>query len=325
MYAEGIVPSAALDTDVFMLQGAQSVKLGPFQHEPWTAYRRAVENYSCRLLSFQKDALNAFSGILQNLCGTDCIEGFPAMFFDGTLTWQPRARLPRREGFPSWSWLGWIGSVHWFDNPDMAYWKADLILKTWIVWYAASSADHQSPAFLVKGPPWLHDDILTKPLDILLSGVELGDFRPTSSLPLGRPTHGATLRREMYLLQFWTFSIGLGIGLDAYAVTRNENSYAENTGRGLRRFVIRNPAGQSCGWVMLDESWIQTTVDQAAKAHEFILLSEVDSSDWQFDRRAFNVMMIVWELGTAVRVGLGQVIRAGLQDSKPVWKEILLG
>jgi hypothetical protein len=108
-------------------------------------------------------------------------------------------------------------------------------------------------------------------------------------------------------------------------VTRNNSFKAENTGSGLRRFLVRNNAAQSCGWVVLDESWIESVANGTEKMQEFILLSEVDSDDWKFDGRVFNVMMIRWECGIALRVGVGQVVRAGLEDSKPVWKEILLG
>ena len=80
-----------------------------------------VFSYLKRTLTYEKDILRAFSGILGALNGS--MEGFhfglPQQFFDVALLWVPRERLTRREDLgnkvarpklPSWSWAGWKGA-----------------------------------------------------------------------------------------------------------------------------------------------------------------------------------------------------------------------
>ena len=80
-----------------------------------------VRSYLERELTYEKDILRAFSGILGALDGS--MEGFhfglPQQFFDVALLWVPKERLTRREDlgnevarprFPSWSWAGWKGA-----------------------------------------------------------------------------------------------------------------------------------------------------------------------------------------------------------------------
>ncbi|KPI42245.1 uncharacterized protein AB675_9647 [Cyphellophora attinorum] len=75
--------------------------------------------YSCRDMTYQTDAIRAFSGILQRLL-TIYPKGFfwglPYEDFDWALTWAASATVSRREGFPSWSWAGWKGVV-FFGQP----------------------------------------------------------------------------------------------------------------------------------------------------------------------------------------------------------------
>lgn len=321
MFSEGVNQSAELSTDVAMLQGAESVRLRPDSSDPWKAYRRAVEEYSKRNLTEESDALDAFTGILRTLCGTRCIEGLPAICLDRAILWQPRGRVKRRTAFSSWSWVGWGGQVHWVENRE----QLPVTLETWIVWYSCSAANCDSPAFLVDGPPWIHGAVPVKGLHAELFADGQRNHAPTPALLPDQLRVSGRQQRDYRFLQFWTFSTQLEIALDTYAVTRNYSFEAESTGSGLRRFLVRNNAAQSCGWVMLDESWISSVVNGSKKMQEFILLSEVDSHDWQFEGRAFNVMMIGWDYGIAVRTGLGQVLKAGLERLRPVWKEIVLG
>ena len=86
-----------------------------------------ISDFNRRDLSYEEDALSAIAGALQIMSRTfrgGFLYGLPVMFFDLALTWQPRGRMRRRQSsgssqlartnpcaLPSWSWIGWKGSV----------------------------------------------------------------------------------------------------------------------------------------------------------------------------------------------------------------------
>jgi hypothetical protein len=93
------------------------------QYTAYEAHRKSfgrnfwglVEAYSQRDLSFQGDAIRAFSGILTSIepqYGL-AVWGVPQKEFMRGLTWSLREHKMslRRGGFPSWSWAGWRGNT----------------------------------------------------------------------------------------------------------------------------------------------------------------------------------------------------------------------
>jgi hypothetical protein len=84
------------------------------------AYSQALSSYTRRSISYQSDALHAFSGImarLRPLFRGEFIYGLPETELDIALLWQPHGKLTRNVDpvsgkalFPSWSWAGWVGS-----------------------------------------------------------------------------------------------------------------------------------------------------------------------------------------------------------------------
>jgi hypothetical protein len=74
-----------------------------------------VETYSRRQLSFESDAIRAFSGILKSIESEygSAIWGVPQYTFARGLTWSlsPHNMSLRRSGFPSWTWAGWRGNT----------------------------------------------------------------------------------------------------------------------------------------------------------------------------------------------------------------------
>ena len=69
-----------------------------------------------RDLRFPEDILRAFAGaeaVLSQMLGCDLVQGLPTCIFDVALLWQPHEKLARREGFPSWSWAGYVGQIEW--------------------------------------------------------------------------------------------------------------------------------------------------------------------------------------------------------------------
>ncbi|KAI1170970.1 HET-domain-containing protein [Nemania sp. FL0916] len=98
-------------------------------------YRYLVDGFTSRDLNREGDGLDAFSGILRALTQVFKIEffwGLPKPFLGVALTWPTSKRKMRRRnalcrlevtegertptsGFPSWSWIGWVGPVNFQD------------------------------------------------------------------------------------------------------------------------------------------------------------------------------------------------------------------
>jgi len=94
-----------------------------FDLDPWPnfyRFARLVCFFNVRALTYPGDVLDAFEGSLATLSTVfDCsfISGLPQMQFDAALLWQPYFPMSRRRAsgdavLPSWSWVGWEGSVH---------------------------------------------------------------------------------------------------------------------------------------------------------------------------------------------------------------------
>lgn len=85
-----------------------------------TAYTDSLESYSYRDMSDSNDAINAFSGILQDLtdtCDTQFHWGLPLHYFQWGLLWTAEHNLVGRQGFPAWSWAGWKGpKIQWLPR-----------------------------------------------------------------------------------------------------------------------------------------------------------------------------------------------------------------
>lgn len=88
--------------------------------EPFDSYAMHVFQYTRRKFTYQVDAYSAFLGVLQSLqyeLGHHFIHGLPEFELDAALLWSPvgssirRCNLVTKQPlFPSWSWLGWVGS-----------------------------------------------------------------------------------------------------------------------------------------------------------------------------------------------------------------------
>ena len=93
-------------------------------------YIQLVQIYCERNLSYQSDMLTAFAGIVnrvQSELGINIQYGHPlGAPFLLSLCWeilplddQGASPKSRRDGFPSWSWLGWHGKPSWYDVMDL--------------------------------------------------------------------------------------------------------------------------------------------------------------------------------------------------------------
>jgi Heterokaryon incompatibility protein (HET) len=122
----------------FRAQGNYTIRTE--RHPIWNNYRRAVENFTKRSLTFEADIENAFQGmasLLQPAFKGDFLFGLPETELDVALLWQPNSLIRRRFDpetgnpiFPSWSWAGWVGEVkykwteHVVDDLSRVKWHA---------------------------------------------------------------------------------------------------------------------------------------------------------------------------------------------------------
>jgi hypothetical protein len=139
----------------------------------WRLYSRLVRDCSGKSLTYQSDALNATKAIFTKLQEAGIYRtgfhwGLPLDGFDEALTWSPASgfTLIRREGFPSWSWLGWKGPI--FSGP--AYQRDHATQQVFSAWKVSDNQFSrlfpdpmldrmaQAPVALLKEPnssPWL--------------------------------------------------------------------------------------------------------------------------------------------------------------------------
>ena len=88
-----------------------------FRHPTMNEYNWVVYEYTRRQLTYSDDIERAFNGVLNVLkLGLKQFQcGLPIIYLDSAILWQPEAALVRRSSlatkFPTWSWMGWIGSV----------------------------------------------------------------------------------------------------------------------------------------------------------------------------------------------------------------------
>lgn len=102
-------------------------------------YQRLVLDFNRRALTYPEDVVDAFSGVTTPLSDVflgGFLYGIPTMFFDVALLWMTDSTLKRRiptrgtgseANLPSWSWMGWQGSLNpwsWYAGAD--YMKRDL-------------------------------------------------------------------------------------------------------------------------------------------------------------------------------------------------------
>ncbi|KAK0615299.1 heterokaryon incompatibility protein-domain-containing protein [Bombardia bombarda] len=169
--AHGSQEVGKLSTNLQMHPGAYDRLLGrkafttrtlPFFHEyDLRVWMELVNHYNMRDFTFPEDAPRAFASVTNAFTRTAAPAGFiwglPIDCFDVALLWIPQAhmerRRPRYHGStvpPSWSWMGWQGTVManaWYDvwnykdalgeNQRLSRWQT-AIDETWpeCVWYA---------------------------------------------------------------------------------------------------------------------------------------------------------------------------------------------
>lgn len=110
------------------------------QSDPLLEYDFHVSSYSRRSLTYADDVQRAFFGIEKTLAaagnGSRMWCGMLSGAFDWAVMFYEKGEggLTRREGFPSWSWMGYVGAVTLgsvYESGRMQKWLDE---RTWIDW-----------------------------------------------------------------------------------------------------------------------------------------------------------------------------------------------
>ncbi|KAI0380851.1 heterokaryon incompatibility protein-domain-containing protein [Hypomontagnella monticulosa] len=283
--------------------------------------------YSPRDMTYQSDGLNAMAGLCRRLAERDrcgLLQGIPVSSFDLYLVFQPvNGRVKRREGFPSWSWAGWIGPLQYrtFDPEDANGWLRD---NTWIIWYKRSVSG-------VVSPVWDPDENGFDSANTDVVGYrerrsfQLGDICTTHTTP-SPDLAPKTANRPYPMLQFWTIAA-------FYTISKSEL----DEGLEDSRYDVYDMCQQFCGFLLTDGARRDF---ESGRVVELIMLSEEEEVGdgmyaSRFDRDEIKQngglywgLYIEWEDGVAERRGICQVYKTALERSVepgPVWKEIILG
>jgi len=283
--------------------------------EPLHDFGNMLIYYNKRALSFQSDALRALAGITRRVSQkAKCrfLQGMPTAAFDAFLLFERNSwgTLRRRQGFPSYSWVGWKGGLvvmkrsQKFNNLNK--W---LERYTWIIWYKRSPSGVLNPVWdpaanelfplgdmsypgyrkrrPFRGPP----------------GVSINSTRtsPTQELD-GDPMP----KTEYPLLQFWTVSAHFRVQLEV-----------ASAGRGEVHIVTAQ--GTLAGRIWLD-GMEETNMFNTQDTFEFILLSRtMGRNPWQTqDHKAgYYVLLLEWKGLIAERRGFGLLDMSALANCLP--------
>lgn len=332
-------------------------------------YTKCVRLYTLRSLTHQKDILAAFNGV-SNLIGdtlaTDLVFGLPSSHFDWALLWEPRGSLPssRRvieqessadsRRFPSWSWCGWKGAMHYRpstisgSNNNLHQW---LTQRTWIVWYIRDGHGQLRQVWDEN-----RGSAETRQLDSQWEGysgtytksdTNVDEYGRVIRWPEKARTHFKGLlqeypydvvkagvyaepdpsRQDMRYLQFWTWSATFYLTKDdplkpRYGLVDNRGdwcgSVAVHTDENL-------PTGHDSTYHFIAISDAHRFSLEETDTWSYYIPKERDQSEWDL----YYVLLIKYdENHIAERIGLGKVYKDAFANScgaGPEWKEIILG
>ncbi|KAF2101845.1 HET-domain-containing protein [Rhizodiscina lignyota] len=303
--------------------------------EPQSVYVATLWEYSSREFSFNSDAINAFTGILEVLVrrlvgnpdpqssshGSVC--GLPTAIFDWALLWEPVTPLERREGasWPSWSWCGWNGRVSLFlSSMDDAALQNWLSSQTWVRWLVYEQSKDLAATHL-RRVDYAHRQNALFPPDL---------YPPVTLPPSSGAAHQGLLKtqplqdRSCSFLYFATLSMTFSV--QSTEVFRGP----------WRGYQICRGDETPCGKIWLDAEWKCAS----GREHEFLALSgaksssiayiqlpareaEKDVNEWD----AYHVMMIHYpKVGApAQRMGLGIILQESMSEKfGAVWKDVWL-
>ncbi|KAK7985895.1 hypothetical protein PG988_003517 [Apiospora saccharicola] len=215
-------------------------------------YVNAVEEYTHRQLTHNADIERAFLGlgnIFEASFKTRLAYGLLESVLDVTLLWRPQVPLERRtcssDHFPSWSWMGWEGAVH-YASPFHMERDKDGAIKS----YESASLGEEGIRPLLRYYTWLSQKRRWAPANVTGRGFPHPKkhfpegwkrsfpeerYKPAGeNKPLSRPVIpegfvNTNLLKPRYHLMFSTKSIK-GFRLE---------SFAEDVGKNVGLYVYK--------------------------------------------------------------------------------------
>ncbi|KAI1774868.1 heterokaryon incompatibility protein-domain-containing protein [Hypoxylon cercidicola] len=232
---------------------------------PLSRYEQLVMDYTSRKLTYADDIQRAFLGsqsfISSLLRNTRWFHGLPAVIFDWAIMWHsvfpiPPRKLERRQGFPSWSWMGWQGPSAAPRTKELYSHPQWLIDRTWIDWYIVDNG-----RLLCVWEPH-RDDTSTEPhLGIFQRGraKRRVEMVPHYGMASSNNPFGRNHARRPFVQGFPTSvppptEESLGVPLDfPYLVFSTLKCRFQFTVLGDGQPILRDRAGLLCG-IICDET-----------------------------------------------------------------------
>ena len=304
-------------------------------------YAKAVGQYTRRKIKDADEVESAFAGLSRifSMCFhspmTFCL---PERFLGIALLWRPLEGLERREGFPSWSWSGWIGQIAYNDPFHIQYgshgdFESCKPYATgeegirpfirWLIWrqgtYQLGAVNqtglgfpyhtNDGPPDWQSGPSYLHSD---------------GQVRPEVAPRAHPPQCDNHLRKKC--LYFWA-STTAHFKLGRRIVQESDRQCPSS--QPPRRYELQNSHSERVGNVLLDgvdDGWA------TRNRVEFVQIAEtkfhqVDNEPKDIPNfPLYLVMMVEWnrDCTVATRLGIGRVYKGNWDAAQPRLKFIQL-
>lgn len=336
-------------------------------------YSSMVEKISTRDFTNDSDVLNACRGLylamMNGQLGEVCC-GLPMSYLEYALAWQPNGPLQKRGlseyglPFPSWSWAGWAGPIHYpfLSGPKAAQIQCIVLWSMYWPFRMPTSSSRK-----VSEPLSIYE-MLTPSTLRSLSEDEMGPTSRWDSLPvILRPDskwHGLIMEvglgpAQEVPLDSW-FRPGEQIALLAFRAKSivcciQATASPDASERNLTFFKIlvdKNYIGQihvdasslhlahidaylgsvveieliSIFKLNFDSPGIKNAlwINKYSRSKQFTE-EFVDLVNSLDDKTMYAVMWIRWEHGVAYRIAVGYVTVEGFDAAKPTEKHIVLG
>lgn len=307
---------------------------------PYLDYVAHVEQYSSRFLSFESDALPAFSGILNALSrrsSSKMVWALPDSIFDLALLWKVETRLRdsvgRRPNVPSWTWVSWSGKVTYDREIQAGYATLEThALPVNEYWY--QSIDSQKMKIIQK----VDDDAIEEESERSVGNEQVSvsddniheETWSTSSLApfvyFSAESARFTLQPTAELLH--QFCINPNIS----STTAADEAFEPDVGETV---WIDDPwDGQPNPYDDQSDESRPPMERFVGKEWEFIKMSVWDETEVlqyqiaeykKYKELVYNVLIIEWKGDTAYRVGMGHVKASIWEKADAVRKSIKLG
>lgn len=306
------------------------------RHPSMAEYEWVVEEYTRRQLTYSDDIERAFTGIqnVLKLALRDFQHGLPVSYLDMAILWRPSDALGRRSGlatnFPTWSWMGWIGSVSYsahFPSPrnmpeersrPLLYWYKvgpnGILTRLRQTWEDIFDQFNTQSQFLVE--QWKP---LTQPEGMYSSPPRCDTFLELSYVHLAFRSCVAT------------FSVRTSHSTKLNTSSLTYDIYREHLWVGNAEFYSPINVGSECDFIVLSEAQLPG-------------IPELDKkSRWNYDHfNFFNVIAVVWDNRSkpwdknkdichhdhallAYRCGVGAISKEAWTQGNTRWMDILLG